>query len=78
VPKSVETSHEGKVTVLWNQQVRTNRTIPNNKPDNIIRYNKNVRCILVYVAIFADINVIKIEAEKILKYRPYNRNSAHV
>ena len=39
VPKSVETSHEGKVTILWNQQVRTDRTIANNKPDIIIRDN---------------------------------------
>ena len=38
VPKSVETSEEGKVTMLWNQQVQTDRTIPNNKPD-IIRDN---------------------------------------
>ena len=35
VPKSVETSQEGKVTILWNQLVQTDRTIPNNKPDNI-------------------------------------------
>jgi hypothetical protein len=33
VPKSIETNHEGKVTILWNQQVRTDRTSPNNKPD---------------------------------------------
>jgi len=33
VPKSVETSQGGKVTVLWNQQVETDRTIHNNKPD---------------------------------------------
>jgi len=37
VPKSVETSQGGKVTILWNQQVQTDRTIPNNKPDIIIR-----------------------------------------
>jgi hypothetical protein len=37
VPKSVETSHEGKVTILWNQQVQTDRTIPNNKPDVMSR-----------------------------------------
>ena len=30
VPKSVETSQGGKVT-LWNQQVQTDRTIPNKK-----------------------------------------------
>ena len=34
VPKSFETSHESKVTKLRNQQVMTNRTIPNNKPDS--------------------------------------------
>jgi hypothetical protein len=31
VPKSVETNHEGKVTILWNQQVRTDRIISNIK-----------------------------------------------
>jgi len=40
VPKSVETSQGGKVTILWNQQVQTDRTIPNNKPDIIIRDNE--------------------------------------
>ena len=37
VPKSVETSKGGKVIMLWNQQAQTDRTIPNNKPDIIIR-----------------------------------------
>ena len=36
VPKLVETSREGEVTMSWNQQVQTDRTIPNNKPDIII------------------------------------------
>jgi len=40
VPNSVETSHEGKVTTFWNRPLRTDRTIPNNKPDIIIRDNK--------------------------------------
>jgi len=39
-PKSVETSQGGKVTILWNQQLQTDRTIPNNKPDIIIRDNE--------------------------------------
>jgi len=30
VPKSVETSQGVKVTILWNQQVQTDRTIANN------------------------------------------------
>jgi hypothetical protein len=36
VPKSVETSRGGKVTVLWNQQIQTDRTIPSNKPPDIV------------------------------------------
>jgi len=31
VPKSVETGQGGNVTILWNQQVQTDRTI-SNKP----------------------------------------------
>ena len=68
VPKSVETSHEGKVTILWNQQVQTDRTIPNNKPDIIISDNEIGTCMLIDVAISGDRNVIKKEADKILKY----------
>jgi hypothetical protein len=40
VPKSVATSHEGKVTILWNHQVQTDRTIPSNKFDIITHDNK--------------------------------------
>jgi hypothetical protein len=28
VPELVETSHESKVTILWNQQLKTDRTAP--------------------------------------------------
>ena len=34
-----KSSQGGKVTTLWNQQIQTGRTIPNNKPYIIIRYN---------------------------------------
>jgi len=54
---------------LWNQQVQTDRTIPNNKPDFIIRDNEKGTCTLIDVAISGDRNVIKKEAEKILKYK---------
>jgi hypothetical protein len=50
VPKSVETSQGGKVTILWNEQVQTDRTIPNNKPDIIIRDNEKKTCMLIDVA----------------------------
>ena len=67
-PKSVEISHAGKVAKLWNQQVRTDRTIPNNKPDIIIHDNKEGTYMLIDVAIPGDRNVIKKEAEKISQY----------
>jgi hypothetical protein len=48
---------------------RTHRTVSNNKPDSIIRDNKLVTCMSIDGAISADRNVIKKEAEKILKYK---------
>jgi len=38
VPKAVETIHEGNATALLNLQEKSDRTIPNNKP-NIINHN---------------------------------------
>ena len=69
VPKSVETSQGGKVTILWDQRMRTDRTIPNNKPDIIIRNNEKGTYLLIDVAISGDRNVIKKVAEKILEYK---------
>jgi len=54
---------------LWNQQTQTDRTISNNKPDIKIRDIENGTCMLIDVAISGDRNVIKKEAEKILKYK---------
>jgi hypothetical protein len=67
VPKSVETSRGGKVTILWNQQVQTDRTIPNDKPDIVIRDNEKGTCMLIDIAIPGDRNVIQNKDEKILK-----------
>ena len=58
VPKSVETSQGGKVTILWNQQVQTDRNIPNNKPDIIIRDYEKRTYMLIDVAVSGDRNVI--------------------
>ena len=69
VAKLVETSQGAKVTILWNQQVKTDRTIPNNKPDIIIRDNETDTCMLIDSAITGHRNVIKKLAENILKYK---------
>jgi len=71
VPESVETSPGGKVTILWNQQIQTDRTIPNNKPDIIIRNNEKGTCMLIDITISGDRNVTKKEAENILKYKDF-------
>ena len=49
--------------------MQIDRTIPNNKPDITIRDNEKRTCMLMDVAISGDRNVIKKEAEKILKYK---------
>jgi enolase len=49
--------------------VQTDGTIPNNKPDIIIRDNEKGTCMLISVAIPGDRNVIKKETKKILKYK---------
>jgi hypothetical protein len=64
-----KTSQGGKVTILWNQQIQTDRTIPNNKPDIIICDNEKGTCMLIDVEISGERNVIKKGAEKILKYK---------
>jgi hypothetical protein len=69
VPKSIETSHEVKVTILWNQHVQTDTTILNNKLDITICDNKKGARFLTDVAISGDRYVIKREAEKFLKYK---------
>ena len=45
------------------------RTIPNNKADIIIPDNEKGTCTLIDVTISGDRNLIKKEAEKILKYK---------
>ena len=56
---------------MWNQQIQTDRSIPNNNPDIIIRDNEKGTCMLIDAAISGDRNVIKKEAKKILKYKDY-------
>ena len=64
MPKSVETSQGGKVTILWNQQIQTDRNIPNNKPYIIIRDNEKGTCLLIDVVISGDRYMIKKKVRK--------------
>jgi hypothetical protein len=58
--------------------VQTDRTIPNNKPDIIIRDNEKTTCMLIDVAISGERNVIKKEAENILKYKDLTIKIQHM
>ena len=51
VPKLVEGIHEGKVIMLWNVQVQTDRNVPNIQPDSIICGNETGTCVLIDGAI---------------------------
>ncbi|KAI5731215.1 hypothetical protein M8J77_006429 [Diaphorina citri] len=60
---------QDNVTILYNQPVQTDRTINANKPDIIVRDRKEKMCLIIDVAIPADMNIERKEAEKILKYK---------
>ena len=64
------TSRESRVNMFWNQQVQTDRTIPNNKLDIVVRDNGGKNTYLVRdIAISGDKNVVSKEVEKVLNYR---------
>jgi len=52
-----------------NQAVHTDRGVTANRPDIIIKNNKEKTCTLIDVAIPANRNVVQMEAEKKLKYK---------
>jgi hypothetical protein len=66
--KTVETSHEGNPTTLLNLQVKTDKIIPNHKPNIIICNNEKGTRVLTDGETSEDRNVIKKEEKVILKY----------
>jgi hypothetical protein len=68
VSELVETNHGGKET----RQVQADKTIPNSKPEIIIRDNEKETNMLIDFAILVNRNVIKKEAEKILNCKTLN------
>jgi hypothetical protein len=66
-PKSV--CEREDVTVLWNQEVHTDREVIANRPDIIIKNKTEKTCILIDVAIPADRHIAQKEAEKKINTR---------
>jgi len=67
VPKLVDTGQEGTVTVVLDQQVQTDTTIRDNKPNILIRDYENGTRLLIVTDMSGDRNVVNTETEKILK-----------
>jgi len=51
VPKLIKTSLDVKLIILWNRQVKTDRNIPNSKPDILSRDDEKGTCKLLQAAI---------------------------
>ena len=67
-PDTVTENEE--VTILWDMQVHTDRTIKaNNKPDIIIKNKKEKSCMLIDMAVPSDRNTSVKVAEKLSKYK---------
>ena len=58
-----------KVTILWDMQVHTDKTIKANKPDSIINDKQEKTCMLIEMAIPSDRNTSVKVAEKLSKYK---------
>ena len=58
-----------KVTILWDIQVHTHKTVKANKPDIIIRDRARKKCMLIDMAIPSDRNLSVKAAEKLFKYK---------
>jgi hypothetical protein len=68
VPKSVAASYGSEITILWNNKVNSDKTIPNNKPDITIRDNKEGTYLSIDATDSRSIIMIHKGAEKFLKY----------
>jgi hypothetical protein len=56
-------------TVLWNQGVQTEKEVLANRTDILIKNKEDKICLLIYVEIPSDMNVIQKESEKKLRYK---------
>ena len=55
--------------IKWDKTILTDRTIPVNRPDLIILKKNEQNCLIVDLAVPDDVNVLKKETEKRLKYK---------
>ena len=57
------------VTILWDMPLHTDKRLPHNRADLVVKDTANSTCTLIDVSIPTDVNVVAKEAEKMTKYR---------
>ena len=60
---------QGSVTIFWDYPVTTDRTIPANRPDIIIKNNESNVCQLIDISVPSDRNICLKYSEKKTKYK---------
>ena len=68
VPQSVTVSEDGKVVILWDNQIQTDRKVHHNKPDILIKDNRARIWYIIDFAVPMDHRVELKETEKKHKY----------
>ena len=66
--KPERVTENNKVTILWDSPIATDRHIPCNKPDIVIKEKDTDKCVMIDVAIPSDYNIQKKATEKMNKY----------
>ena len=66
-PKTI--TENGKVTILWDMPIHTDREIKANRPDIIIKHKTKKECILIDMAIPSEHNTSVKVTEKLSKYK---------
>ena len=67
--KSETVTENEEVTILWDMQIHTDRELPVNKPDIVIKDHANRCCKLIDVSVPSDQNTSTTAIEKLSKYK---------
>ena len=57
------------ITILYDMPIHTDREISANRPDIVIKNNRDKKCVLIDVAIPSDKNTSKKISKKLSKYK---------
>ena len=64
--KTGRVTENEQVTILWDSQIITDRHIPHNKPNIVIKEKATVICLIIYMALPSDY-IIQMKATEKMK-----------